>query len=215
MNTFQQNTAALLVLFSVLLFASCTSVGSLSQLNMEGTDIPYGLAVGQEAPYVSARNQRGEYISWDPRRKARASLVFFYQGEWNDRCQQFMADLSDSLTLLTDRGVEVVAITPQREERALKEMSQIIGSRFDILVDDEGQIMREFDVDYRLSPEKSKEWRKEKGVDIAATNQQEYPVLPVPAAFVIDDMGMVVWRYFEYDHAKRVSIAQLLKQLPQ
>jgi peroxiredoxin len=54
---------------------------------------------------------------------------------------------------------------------------------------------------------------KNAGIDLAKTNVQKEPSLPVPAVYIVNTEGSVTFRYFDVDYKKRVSVKEILKAL--
>jgi peroxiredoxin len=51
------------------------------------------------------------------------------------------------------------------------------------------------------------------GVDLLKHNNQKQVVLPVPAVYIINGEGSVTYRYFDENYKKRVSVAEILKNI--
>jgi peroxiredoxin len=51
------------------------------------------------------------------------------------------------------------------------------------------------------------------GIDLLKNNGQKQVVLPVPAVYIINTEGTVTYRYFDENYKKRVSVAEILKNI--
>ncbi|MDF1550279.1 MAG: hypothetical protein P1P88_20805, partial [Bacteroidales bacterium] len=65
-----------------------------------------------------------------------------------------------------------------------------------------------------VSLEYQKKIRRFKRISIAENNGKEKAVLPVPATFIIDQSGTVVYRHFDYNFKNRASIGAIVSNLP-
>jgi hypothetical protein len=48
---------------------------------------------------------------------------------------------------------------------------------------------------------------------MAAAHNDRRELLPIPASFLINQQGEVIWRHFEHDYKKRSSVADILNAL--
>ena len=72
--------------------------------------------------------------------------------------------------------------------------------------------MKAYDVRFALD-EKSVSRYKMSGIDLAATNGKNGTNLPVPAVYIINKENTIIYRYFNEDYKKRVSVKELLSNL--
>lgn len=75
-----------------------------------------GLPVGQEAPLFSAPNQQNQHFSLAEALEQGPVLLVFYRGQWCPFCNRHLSQIQDSLALLKARGLQVIAISPEKPE---------------------------------------------------------------------------------------------------
>lgn len=63
-------------------------------------------------------------------------VIIFYRGFWCPFCNKHLAQIQDSLNLITDKGTTVIAVSPEKPEY-LEIMAKKTGAKF-ILLYDEG-----------------------------------------------------------------------------
>lgn len=120
--------------------------------------------------------------------------------------------MQDSLQLLTDKGAQVVAISPEKSEGISKTVEKT-GATFPILHDEEMKIAKGYGVAYQVD-EKVQQRYKKFGNDLLEINgQKEKAYLPVPAVYIVNRDGSVTFRFFEEDYRKRVFVKDLLSNL--
>ncbi len=195
----------------ILIFSACSS-SQYSSLGMEEEDLPVGLAVGETVENGVHTDQLDRQASIPA--KGKYTVVFFYRGSWCPYCSRQMKALSDSLQYITDRGAQVIAITPQAEKEEVMEMSDYVNDRISIVVDSDGDLMRYYDVDFRVTDGYQNKISLMLQTDLAETNDQEVVELPVPATYIIDKNGVIVWRYFDTNYRERATTKQILDNLP-
>lgn len=191
------------LLFTLLLVATFASFAQ---------EKPEGLFINSKAPDFKAADQSGAEMTLKDLRKKGPIVLVFYQGNWSPYCTRELKRFQDSLQLLSDKGIQVVAVTPEAAEGIAKTVEKT-GATFPIFHDAEMKIARSYQVAYEVD-EKTATRYKSFGNDLLVLNQQKgKPYLPVPAVYIINKEGSVIYRYFEPDYRKRISVKEVLDQL--
>jgi peroxiredoxin len=148
----------------------------------------------------------------DLRKKGPVVLVF-YRGYWCPYCNKELKRLEDSLQLIRDRGAQLIAITPEKQEGVAKTIEKIKAS-YSIITDDEMKIMKAYDVAYQVD-DKTVSRYKMASIDLAANNGQKAGAvyLPVPAVYIVNKDGEISYRFFDADYKNRPSIKVILDNL--
>jgi peroxiredoxin len=171
-----------------------------------------GLKKGEQAPAFTAKDNYGKTLDLSTLLKSHKSVVlFFYRGQWCPYCNKHIQQLQDSLQLLTAKGAYVVGVTPETDENIIKTVGKTHAS-FSIIQDKGYKIMKAYDVNYVLDPAMVTKY-KGYGVDLEANNGNTDHVLPVPATYVIDKSGKLVFVHFDKDYRNRASIKSILNVL--
>lgn len=190
--------------FVLLLIATC--------LFAEAQHKPEGLFIHSKAPEFKAKDQNGNEISLRDLRKKGPVVIVFYRGYWCPYCNRELTRLQDSLQLILDKGAALVAITPEDKEGISKTMEKT-GATFPIIHDEELKIMKAYDVDFTVD-ERTLGRYKNAGIDLEANNGAKNGAnLPVPAVYVVDKTGEIVYRYFDENYRRRPSVREILKNL--
>jgi len=179
--------------------------------SLSAQEKPEGLFINSKAPDFKATDQNGNSIRLKDMVKNGNVVLFFYRGNWCPYCSRQLKQLQDSLEMFTEKGVQVIAITPEKADGIAKSIEKSSAS-FPIIHDEEGKIMKAYDVRYALD-EKSVSRYKMTGIDLAAVNGKNGTNLPVPAVYIINKENTIVYRYFDENYKKRVSVKELLSQL--
>ena len=191
------------LLFS--LFLICAGV-------LQAQERPEGLFINSKAQEFKGKDQNGNEISLKELRKKGPVVVMFYRGNWCPYCNKQLAKFQDSLQYITDKGATLVAITPEGTEGITKTIEKTKAG-YSILTDADMKISKAYGVSYEVD-EKTKTRYKNFGIDLLANNgQKEKAYLPVPAVYIINKDGSVIYRYFDADYKKRVSVAEILSEI--
>jgi peroxiredoxin len=174
---------------------------------------PQGLKPNTAAPDFIAKDQNGAVFHLKSSLMKGPVLLVFYRGKWCPYCNKELKALEDSLTLLVRRGVTLVAVTPELQENVSKTIAKT-GATYPILHDEGLKIMKSYDVAYAVDSTWTARYLKF-GVDVARNNGSNGNNLPVPAIYIIDQKGIIVYRFFEPDFRIRPSVAEMISHLPE
>lgn len=188
-----------------LFFALAAAIQGFSQ------EAPEGLFLGSKAPDFKAKDQQGQEWRLKDMLKKGKVIVIFYRGQWCPYCNRELSRFQDSLQLITDKGASVVAISPESPEN-ISQTVEKTHATFPVLTDEGLKIMKAYDVEYEV-PENTVTRYRNAGLDLEKLNGSNGKYLPVPAVYIIDKEGNVVYRFFEPDYKKRPSVQDILKYL--
>lgn len=175
-------------------------------------DKPEGLFINSKAPEFKAKDQTGKEIVLKDLRKKGRVVILFYRGNWCPYCNKELKNLQDSLQLITAKNAQVIAITPEANEGIAKTIEKTNAS-FPIIYDADAKIAKAYQVAFKVDEKTAKRY-KSFDIDLLQINhQKEQPLLPVPAVYIVDKEGSIIYRYFDADFRKRVTIADILAQL--
>jgi peroxiredoxin len=171
-----------------------------------------GLKKDAVAPEFSAKDNAGKTLDLKSLLKShKAVVLFFYRGQWCPYCNKQIKQLQDSLQLLTGKGAYVIGVTPETGENINKTIDKTHAS-FSIIQDKDYKIMKAYDVNYTVNDETLSHLKKY-GVDLEKNNGNTDHVLPVPATYVIDHSGKIIYVHFDKDYTKRPSVSTILSAL--
>ncbi len=192
----------------IALFVSFVWISLLVQAQSE----PRGLAVNDKAPDFSAKTADGKTVTLKDQLKKGSVVLVFYRGQWCPYCNRQLKKLEDSLSLITGKGASVLAISPEVPQNIDKTIEKTKAT-FPILHDKNLAIMKSYDVAFKVD-DKTIEKYKTYGIDFSVANGAENGAnLPVPAVYVINKEGKIVYRHFDKDYTKRASVADILAHL--
>ena len=170
------------------------------------------LMKGQSAPDFSIKDQNGKTIELDKMLNNGAVVLLFYRGAWCPYCRKQLSELQESLGKITEKNASVIAITPSSEEN-IKKMVKKTGAKFHIGHDTNGKIMKAYGVDFQIEEKMRKKYLTY-GINFNKVNKENGDILPIPAVYVIDKSGKIVYTFFNPDYSKRPSVEEIIKHLP-
>ena len=173
---------------------------------------PEGLFINSKAPDFKAKDQNGNEVNMKDLRKKGNVVVVFYRGNWCPYCSKYIKKLQDSLEVIKSAGAQLVLITPEAEQGIDSTVAKT-GATFPIIYDKDMKIANGYKVAFKVD-EKTVGRYKNFGVDLLKTNAQTKDAyLPVPAVYIVNTDGAVLFRFFEEDYKKRLAVSDILQAL--
>jgi len=185
----------------------------ISALQLQAQEKPEGLFINSKAPDFKGKDQNGNEVVLKDLRKKGPVVIIFYRGYWCPYCNKELQKLEDSLQLIKEKGAQLIAITPEKQEGITKTVERTKAT-YPIINDDELKIMKAYDVAYQVDT-KTIDRYKMASIDLAANNGQkpEAVYLPVPAVYIIGKDGEIKYRFFEEDYKKQAAVKDILNNL--
>jgi peroxiredoxin len=177
-----------------------------------GTHPPQGLKPGDKAPDFTGYDQNGNHVQSKKILESGPLVLFFYRGKWCPVCSKYLNDYQDSLNILTDMGVNVVAITPESIEN-VEQTVNLHNLSFTVVYDCQEQIMKDYDVMFNVTQAYQELVQKNYSIDIAKNNGRDIAHLPVPATYIISRQGIIVAVQFDPDYNNRATVKWMLQYL--
>ena len=193
----------------VLLILLGLSLESIAQDNKKDSR---GLSIGQKAPNFKVQDQNGEILELNKVLEKSPVVLFFYRGAWCPYCNKQLKKLQASMDLITNKGATVIAITPSSKED-IKEMLKNTGAKFHIAHDSDGKIMNAYDLEFTLDQKTQKKYLSY-GINLKKINAENGNNLPIPATYIINKKGKIIYSFINPDYTKRASVEEIVKHLP-
>jgi peroxiredoxin len=207
-----------LICFFVVVYLSLSAAFgqeiSYSKFGIEtkNSKVPYGLKVGDKAPFFTGYDQKGKQVDLKKLLEKGPIVLFFYRGKWCPVCSRYLNNYQDSIHLITDQGVNLVAITPESIEN-VEQTVKFHSISFAVIYDCQEKIMKDYDVIFNVTKEYQDKILAALSTDIAVNNGRDAARLPVPATYIINREGIIVAVQFDPDYNNRASIKWMLQNV--
>jgi peroxiredoxin len=183
----------------------------LSACFIVAQEAPEGLFLNSKAPDFKAKDQNGNDVRLKDLLKKGKVVLVFYRGEWCPYCNKHLKRLEDSLQLIVAKGATLVAVSPEQPESIAKTVEKT-KAEYAVLHDENLKIMKAYEVEFEL-PENALKRYRNGGIKIDEVNGKNGNYLPIPATYIIDKEGNIVYRFFNQDYKKRPSVKEILDNL--
>jgi peroxiredoxin len=169
------------------------------------------LSVAAKAPRFELQDHNGKAVSSvDLRAKGRL-VVFFLRGRWDPFCCGQLEAMNQILPRIVEAGASLVAISPQTVGQSYFMVDQH-KPRFPLLSDAGNQVARQFGLVYRIPEEQQAIYRRA-FVNLPLANGDESWELPIPATYILDRDGAVVYASANPDYMERPEPEEILANL--
>ena len=207
----------LITLTAALLAAACAFAES---------DVPQSatliqpLEIKQFIPETTLRTREGEPFELLPALKEGPAVLIFYRGGWCPYCTRHLGELQQAEEELIALGYQILAISPDRPEK-LAVTAENGSLRYTLLSDSTMEASRAFSLAFQVNDATVKMYKEKYQIDIEADSGQTHHQLPVPAVFVVDPNGQIIFSYVNADYKTRldpqalVGAVQLLALRPE
>jgi len=172
---------------------------------------PQGISVNDKAPDFTVKDQNGKKVSLKNELKNGAVVLVFYRGQWCPYCNKQLKELQDSLVFIKQKGATLIAVSPEKPDNISKTVEKTKAG-YPVLFDDSLKIMKSYDVAFRVDSTTIEKYKKF-GIDFYDANGSNGATLPVPAVYIINKEGIIVFKHFDPDYRKRVSVLEILLHL--
>ena len=163
---------------------------------------------GATSPSFELPDHNGKLVSSaDLLAKGRLVLLFI-RGRWCPFCVGQMEAMSYIAAEIVAAGASLVAVSPQTEKQAFF-MHDQHKLAFPLLVDAHNELARQFGLVYRV-PEEQQGLYRSTFVNLPFTNGEASWELPIPATFVIDRDGSILFASANEDYADRPEPLEIL-----
>jgi len=186
---------------TICLFFSCTVDNSQNRVPNSANDVS-PLLIGSSVPDIALSDPENRSVNLNEI-SSQQTLYVFYRGGWCPFCSAELSDLYEIENELQSKGVEIVAISPDTP-KYLKNSLEDTEPGYTLLSDSSMEAAKAFGVAFRVD-EETVQSLKEGGMDIEERSGQTHHILPVPAAFLTNSEGKIVFQYVNPDYRQRVD----------
>ncbi|MEM6717142.1 MAG: peroxiredoxin-like family protein, partial [Cyanobacteria bacterium P01_C01_bin.147] len=137
--------------------------------------------------------------------------IAFYRGGWCPYCNLELKALQNALASIQETGAALVAISPETPDNSLttQEKNELA---FPVLSDLDNQVARQFGLVFQL-PASLRPIYDGFGIDLVAYNGNDQFELPIPATYVVQPNGEIVYAFADVDYTKRAEPSDVVNAL--
>lgn len=171
-----------------------------------------GIKAGSPAPAFTATSMQGNDFSLQKALDNGPVVMIFYRGHWCPVCNRHLKAIQDSIYLVEQHGATLIAVSPERVP-LLGRTAEKTGAEFTLLHDEDFRIAKAYDVHFLPGEEDRIMYNTVLGARLEQAHSDDSQQLPIPATYIIDENGTIVWRHFNPDHRIRASMEDIVNVL--
>lgn len=183
------------------------SIEELKTLNLEENS----LKVGDKMPEFFLPNTMGQMISSVEILKKGKMILAFYRGNWCPYCNLELRSLQENLSRIKSENTFLAAISPQTLQHS-KTTVENNDLDFDVLTDAHNTFAKKLGIVFQLQ-DFLLPYYQNLGIDLTEFNGNGENMLPIPAVFVVDGNGYIIFRFLDVNYMNRLDIEELIKVL--
>jgi peroxiredoxin len=169
------------------------------------------LGVGAKAPTFTLPDHNGKPVSFADLLAQDRLVLLFIRGRWCPFCVGQMEAMNYVAAQIEASGASLAAISPQTEKQAYF-MHDQHKLAFPLLVDTHNEVARQFGLVYRASQEQQDLYRRT-FVNLPLVNGDDSWTLPIPATYIIDRDGTILFVSANEDYTERPEPLEILSKL--
>ncbi len=183
------------------------AIAELKQQHLAANVLP----VGAKIPELQLPDHDGNSVSSSDLLAKGRLVLCFIRGRWCPFCVGQMEAMNLILPEIEQAGAMLAAVSPQTVKQSFF-MHDQHKLRFPLLSDSGNQVARQFGLTYRV-PEEQQAIYQRAFVNLPFVNGDDGWELPIPATYVIDRDGTVIYASANEDYTERPEPADILKVL--
>lgn len=172
------------------------------------------LHTGDRAPAFTVRTVDGKDYVFDPAKLAKPTILISFRGGWCPYCNMHLSELRTVIPEISEIGYDVLFLSNDRPDilySSLQRETQedIEGLDYLILSDAGLDAARALGTAFRID-KRLTDYLDDKGKDYQGSSIGMHNALAVPAVYVIDKSGNIVFDFVESDYKVRLPADKLL-----
>jgi peroxiredoxin len=199
--------------FPLIVLAACVGVAAYASpvqgIVADSATMAKPLTVGAMVPDATLQALNGKNVSLTNILKRKRTVLIFYRGGWCPYCNAHLSDLVTIEKQVTDRGFQIIAISPDTPSELNKTLTKD-HLNYKLFSDSSAEAMKKFGVAYRLDDPTFTKMRDSFGVDLEKSSGQTHHILPVPSVFVVGKDGKIVYVHSNPDYKVRLKGSEIL-----
>ena len=171
-----------------------------------------GVKVGTVAPDFTATTYEGNKITLSNVYKKGVVVLIFYRGAWCPYCNLHLKSFQERLEDFKKLGVTILAISVDKMEYSAKAVKDNrLG--FEVISDNQSEILKDYKLLYKVPDDLVVKYLNEYNIDLEIHSGKTDHVIAIPATYIIDKNGEIIFAYANEDYKVRTKPEEVLNIL--
>lgn len=163
------------------------------------------LLIGEKVPDTEITSSENSQISLLEIVGKKPSVLLFYRGGWCPFCNAHLAEVGEITSEIAELGYQIIAVSPDSPKELKASLSEQ-KLDYELYSDADGSLSQAMGLAFR-TPEKYGSMLSK------ASGGKNSGFLPVPALFVLDTKGTILFEYISPNYKQRITAPLLLDVL--
>jgi peroxiredoxin len=183
------------------------AIAELKQRRLSANILPVGAKVSE----FHLHDHDGKSVSSSDLLAQERLVLCFIRGRWCPFCVGQMEAMNLVVPQIEEAGATLVAVSPQTVQQSffMRDQHKL---RFPLLCDAGNRVARQFGLTYRVCDEQEEVYRRA-FVNLPFVNGDGSWELPIPATYIIDCDGTVLYASADEDYTERPEPEEILRFL--
>ena len=169
------------------------------------------LKAGQDMPVFQLNNHLNRPVPSFALLGKGHLIISFYRGSWCPYCNVELHALQEYQEKFNALGAKLIAITPELPDGTLTSIEKH-KITFEVLSDIDNEVAKKFGLVFTL-PGELKDIYRSFGFDLEKSNGNDKWQLPIPATYIVNSDGVIVYAFVNTDYTKRLEPETILFHL--
>jgi len=166
---------------------------------------------GTAIPDLTLKDAEGKDVKLSSLHEAGPVVLVFFRGGWCPICTKHTGALIKIHPQVKELGAQLVGISPDSPDSS-KDNTTKNSIPFPILSDADVAAAKAFGLAFRVDDETLKKY-KGFGIDLEKASGRQHHALPVPAVFIVDKAGKIVFAHTDPDYRQRLDVERIISEL--
>lgn len=154
--------------------------------------------IGDKIEDTILLNNLGDKVSIMDVLGKQPAIISFYRGTWCPYCN---LELSTYNELLKDKNkIKMIAISPERPESSIN----VENLNFEVLSDIDNKFAKKLNLTFDIT-ETIENIYDGFRINLEKSQGKKSRILPIPATYIVDSSGIIVYAYIDADYTKRAE----------
>lgn len=169
------------------------------------------LKAGDTMPDVSVNDVEGMAVKLRSIHADHPVVIVFFRGSWCPICTRHFQELIKVHPETVRLGATMVAISPDTEENTRDHTAELM-TPFPLYSDSDLVATKAFGLAFKVDDSTITKY-KGFGIDLEKASGRDHHALPVPAVYLVDKSGRIVFAHSNPDYTKRLDTDTILTEL--
>lgn len=201
------------VLFSLAASLVLTSVTKGSEPSVAKTaDETKPIEQGMQMPDAVVQDANGKDTTLKELSAGKTTVLVFFRGGWCPICTRHTGQLIKAYPQIQSKDARMVAISPDSPESTTSNQSKN-SIPFPVYSDSDLNAAKAFGLAFQVDDATVKRY-KGFGIDLESASGRGHHSLPIPAVYIVDASGKIVFAHSDPDYKHRLEPASIIENLP-